>query len=201
MCGRGGDVDGDMLFMSHFVETQKIPTHIKWTYGDDCLIPDQNTEITTDDDYTCKNDQGDIFNLNDYNVTIEDDKAIIRTLDTSHETGEEERLLITFQDILDDTEKYEYVRIGKRSWVKIEKNGGRNLTFHFMTRPSRNGKLRYEKKGSCQIPEVIGVTQQCHDNEDNIIFDLTWLMDTVTNQDLRYKIDECVRRAEQTQGE
>ena len=104
-------VDGDILFIMHFDETRKTPTHIKLRdYGHDCIIPpNQNIEnITTDEDYTCKNVKGDImYNLKDYNVTIEDDKAIIRTLDTSHETGEEERLLITFQDILDDTEKYE----------------------------------------------------------------------------------------------
>tara|TARA_Y100000992_G_C21197005_1_gene458442 strand:+ start:101 stop:970 length:870 start_codon:yes stop_codon:yes gene_type:complete len=200
-------VDGDILFIMHFDETRKTPTHIKLRdYGHDCIIPpNQNIEnITTDEDYTCKNVKGDImYNLKDYNVTIEDDKAILRTIKKIIDfySFEEERLLITFQDILDDTEKYEYVRIGKRSWVKIKNNGERNLTFHFMARPSRDGKLRYLKKSSCQIPEDIGDKHECHDNEGNIIFNLIRLRDTVTNQDLRFEIDECVRRAEQTQGE
>ena len=203
----GVHVDGDILFIMHFDETRKTPTHIKLRdYGHNCIIPpNQNIEnITTDEDYKCKNVKGDImYNLKDYNVTIEDDKAILRTIKKIIDfySFEEERLLITFQDILDYTEKYEYVRIGKRSWVKIKNNGERNLTFHFMARPSRDGKLRYLKKSSCQIPEDIGVTQHCHDNEGNIIFNLIRLRDTVTNQDLRFEIDECVRRAEQTQGE
>jgi hypothetical protein len=132
------------LSFQFFREVDEEPTAIK---KDDSIHDGQIYDIDTDDPYVCKDNEGNtVLDLSKFEATIEENRAIRRTINKCNKPGKQKRVKITLGDIIEDHENEKYFKIkqplgegeiedeGMDSWVKIikEENNKNQFTIQYL---------------------------------------------------------------------